>query len=134
MDLWKCQENHNRAFQRQRQALTKLKDWLNSWGAMDETHRATLRQNWVYLIENLIPDELADHLLAESIITNDMYEEIRVRPTKKEKITHLLFIIQRRGPHAFEKLLAALRNTEQEFIADQLLRSLNGHQAQPMQL
>ena len=100
---------------------------------MDETHRSILRQNWVYLVDNLIPDELADHLLADSIITNDMYEEIRVKPTKKEKITQLLFIIQRRGPHAFEKLLAGLRNTEQEFIADQLLHTLNGHQVQPMQ-
>ena len=101
---------------------------------MEEIHRRILRQNWVYLIDNLIPDELADHLLQESIITNDMYEEIRVRATKKEKITHLLFIIQRRGPQAFEKLLAALRNTEQEFIADQLLQTLNRHQPQPMQL
>lgn len=91
---------------------------------MDEIHRHTLRTNWVYLMENLIPDELADHLLQESIITSDMYEEIRVKATKKEKITHLLFIIQRRGPRAFEKLLSALRNTEQDFIADQLLQTV----------
>ena len=85
-------------------------------------------------MENLIPDELADHLLQESVLTQDMYDEIRSKATKKEKVTHLLFIIQRRGPQAFGKLLLGLRNTEQAFIADQLTLSLNGYQAQPMQL
>lgn len=101
---------------------------------MEAIHRSTLRQNWVYLIENLVPGELADHLLAESILTNDMYEKIKVKATKKEKITHLLFIIQRRGPKAFEKFLTALRKTDQEFIADQLLQTLKSYQRQPMQL
>ena len=101
---------------------------------MNEEHRKILRENWVFLMENLTPDQLLDHLLQGSIISQDMYDEIRSKATRKEQTTHLLFIIQRRGPHAFNNLLIGLRNTEQAFIADQLTQTLNGYHAQPMQL
>lgn len=96
---------------------------------MDDLHRKTIRENWVFLSENLETAELLDHMLKEFVFTQDMYEEVKVERTKKEKISQFLFILQRRGPQAFDKFLDALVATNQAFISDQLTRTHNQLQA-----
>lgn len=92
---------------------------------MNNLHRETIRLNWVFLSENLETAELLDHMLGEFVITHDMYEEVKAERTKKEKISHFLFILQRRGPQAFDKFLDALVATNQAFISEQLTQTHN---------
>ena len=100
---------------------------------MEERHRDVLRRNWVYLGENVIVDEICDHLLQNHTFTHDMYDEIMVEKLRKDKISKFLFILVRRGPDAFPRFLQALRDTEQAFIADHLERVLQEeHQAMQM--
>lgn len=101
---------------------------------MDNVHRETLRLNWVYLTENLSMNELLDHMLGQLVITDDMYEEIKVQSTKKEQITHFLLILPRRGPNAFDKFLEALRATSQGFIVDKLIQTCNQELARNQQI
>lgn len=91
---------------------------------MEDIHRNALRRNWVYLSENLHTTELLDHMLAESVLTQDMYEEIKAQTTRKDKVTQFLFTLQRRGPQAFDKFIAGLHATQQEFIADKLIQTV----------
>lgn len=105
---------------------------------MDETHLEALRRNWINLIENLIPNEVLDHMLEKNVLTHDMYEEIRAKPTRKDQITEFLFVLQRRGPEAFAKFISALEATHQDFIAQQLTACVNDiinnqNNVQPMQ-
>lgn len=90
---------------------------------MNDVHRETLRKNWVYLLENLVTDELLDYLLGKEVITPDMYEEINVQLTRQDKVTHFLSILQRRGPRAFDNFLDALVATNQGFISDRLMQT-----------
>lgn len=90
---------------------------------MNDVHRETLRKNWVYLLENLVTDELLDYLLGNEVITPDMYEEINVQLTRQDKVTHFLSILQRRGPQAFNNFLDALVATNQGFISDKLIKT-----------
>lgn len=98
-------------------------------GQMEAIHRETLRISWVFLMENMQPAELLDHLYQEGTITLDMYEQIRCERTTMDMNTELLFVLQRRGPHAFRQFLSTLEATGQAFIADhlrQICTSLGG--------
>ncbi|KAL4226571.1 hypothetical protein ACF0H5_014556 [Mactra antiquata] len=108
---------------------------------MENTHRESLRKNWIFLIDNIEVDELLDHLYGESVFTQDMCEQIKAQTTRKDQVTHLLFTLQRRGPLAFSKFLAGLEATSQKFIADKLTQTVselepnrNLQHSQPMQL
>ena len=52
-------------------------------------------------------------------------QEVSVKQTKKDKATQFLFTLIRRGPKAFDLFIESLRETSQDFIADQLIRTLN---------
>jgi hypothetical protein len=78
-------------------------------------------------------NELLDHMLSQSIITDDMYDQISVQSTKKEQITEFLLILPRRGPQAFDKFLEALNETSQDFIAERLIQTYNQELARSQQ-
>ncbi|KAL3852244.1 hypothetical protein ACJMK2_015912 [Sinanodonta woodiana] len=91
---------------------------------MENIHRAALRQNWIYLMDNLIIQELLDRLYEKGLLTDDMKEEIQVEKTKRDMISKFLSILQRRGPYAFDYFIDALQETSQEFIAEKLKESV----------
>lgn len=92
---------------------------------MEKRHQEALRKNWVYLMDNLILDDLLDLMQEREIFTANMAEEVSVKQTRKDKATHFLFTLIRRGPKAFDMFIEALRETDQSFIADQVLTSLH---------
>ncbi|XP_078697691.1 caspase-2-like [Branchiostoma floridae x Branchiostoma belcheri] len=97
---------------------------------MEKRDRETLRKNRVFLLDNIDSlDRLIDELLAAPdmpIVTESMMDSILSNPTKERKIGALLDLLPRRGPTAFTAFCAALRKTEQGFIADQLQCVMTG--------
>ncbi|KAL3852242.1 hypothetical protein ACJMK2_015910 [Sinanodonta woodiana] len=91
---------------------------------MEESHKKAIRQNWSFLIQNIEIISLTDCLREDSTLTDDMCEQIEVERTSRDKISKFLNIIQRRGPQAFGRLIAGLERTDQNFIAQKLLQSL----------
>ena len=87
---------------------------------MNEVHRNTIRLCWVYLMKNMVYQELLDYFISVDIFTSDMCEQVEVERTTNDKNNQLLFILQRRGPTAFQIFLDGLRSTNQEFIAEHL--------------
>ncbi|KAI8500205.1 luteolysis [Branchiostoma belcheri] len=91
---------------------------------MEKRDREILRKNRVFLLDNIDSlDRLMDELLAAPdmpIVTENMMDSIQSNPTKERRIGALLNLLPRRGPTAFTAFCAALRKTEQGFIADQL--------------
>lgn len=97
---------------------------------MDDSHKKLLQRNWTYLLETIILKDLLDYMFEKDIITVAMMEEVNARRTPREKISHFLLTLQRRGPLAFDVFIAGLRETSQGFIADRLLSSLQGQMEQ----
>ncbi|XP_062576248.1 death domain-containing protein CRADD-like [Saccostrea cucullata] len=87
---------------------------------MEHRHREAIRKNWTFLLENLIVDELMDFLISHSILTENMKEEVEIQRTRREKATQLLFIVQKRGPQAFQTLVDGLKECQMGFIAERL--------------
>lgn len=82
--------------------------------AMSDHHRAVLRRNRVFLLKNvMINDLLFDHLQEDNIITEDMREYIFNNTTTRRRIGELLDIIPKRGPKAYECFIKALVASDQ---------------------
>ncbi|CAH1239904.1 CASP2 [Branchiostoma lanceolatum] len=90
---------------------------------MEKRNREILRRNRIFLLDNI---ESLDRLLAEllaadiAIVNDSMVDSIQSNPTKERRISALLDLLPRRGPTAFSSFCAALRRTDQGFVADQL--------------
>ena len=84
-----------------------------------------LQENWAYLVENITvtPGDILDHLLAEDVISQAMYEEIGSKGTNRLKVVTLLNMIMKR-PDSFPIFCEALRDSYQEFVAAKLEHSL----------
>lgn len=54
-----------------------------------------------------------------------------VQSVSKDKVAKLLEILQRKGPKAFQAFLDALRQAEQEHIADQLQQAFQPQGMEP---
>lgn len=92
---------------------------------MEAIHKEVLVSNWMFLLDNLELDELLDEMLAEHVITSDMYEQINIHHTRRERVTEFLSILMRRGPDAFTKFQAGLNKTSQSFICEKISETLN---------
>lgn len=97
---------------------------------MEENHKETIRRNYTFLIGNMMPESVMDFLLQENVITPYMKEDIEVCRTRRDKIVKMIDILIRRGPSAFNVFIDALRNTDQEFVAQKLLSNLQNDQNQ----
>ncbi|XP_078697102.1 uncharacterized protein LOC144925075 [Branchiostoma floridae x Branchiostoma belcheri] len=90
---------------------------------MEKQDKEILRKNRVFLLDNIVSlDRLLSELLAADMpIVNDiMMDSIQSNRTRERKIGALLDLLPRRGPTAFSTFCAALRRTDQGFIADRL--------------
>ncbi|MBN3325089.1 CLCN1 protein, partial [Atractosteus spatula] len=84
-------------------------------------HREALRRCSVALCKDLVIDELVQHLLSDSILTESMAESIMADKTSFQRNRALLSLLPKRGPQAFESFCTALRETEQQHL-ESLLR------------
>ncbi|XP_075071845.1 caspase-2 isoform X2 [Mixophyes fleayi] len=89
-------------------------------GGMQKRHKDALIKMRVTLIEEMVPDELVEHLVSKKILTPYMQAEIQSKKMSYRQNSSLLDILPRRGPHAFSIFCTALRDTGQEHLAAQL--------------
>ena len=89
---------------------------------MDFIHEECLRTKHVYLLKNLEPDEVLDHLYGDGILTIDGMERLKKEKIRRDQAGALLTKLPCRGPNAFPSFMKALRKTNQDFIADELSR------------
>jgi hypothetical protein len=85
-------------------------------------HTKVIRQNYIYLIENLdaINLGLVDQLFADKIIDQTDKEDLESRAISTRRIEKLLSIVSRKSAERFEQFLGALDKTGQQHISAQL--------------
>ncbi|XP_018409334.1 PREDICTED: caspase-2 [Nanorana parkeri] len=89
-------------------------------GGMKENHKVALTKLRVPLAQELEPDELLEHLLADGVLTPIMKEKVESNNRRFKQNTVLLDLLPSRGPHAFSVFCAALQKTGQKHLAQQL--------------
>ena len=96
---------------------------------MNEAQKTAIQCNWVYLLKNVDLDGyLLDHLFEQKTISKDQKDRVMAEKTAKDKVAELLNILQRRSPNAFNEFLSALRNANQQHIAQQLEQAFQPQQ------
>lgn len=61
---------------------------------MEQHHRDILRNNWVYLMDNVTLDYLLPVLFQKRILSEDLIEQIKAETTPKQKNYSFLTILQ----------------------------------------
>lgn len=60
---------------------------------MDEVHEKVLRKNRVFLVKEIILDELWDHLEAQEIFNNQMLETIKVADSHRLTVLNITLAV-----------------------------------------
>uniref|UniRef100_A0A8C5R7U2 Caspase-2 n=1 Tax=Leptobrachium leishanense TaxID=445787 RepID=A0A8C5R7U2_9ANUR len=89
-------------------------------GGMEDSHRKTLVKHRLFLLNEMLPDEVLEHLRSENILTQLMYDKIKAKRVTFDQNSTLLDLLPKRGPKAFSLFCRALRATEQEHLAERL--------------
>ncbi|KAM4031415.1 caspase-2 [Anomaloglossus baeobatrachus] len=89
-------------------------------GGMQDHHKNALIRLRVKLIQEMVPDELIEHLIEKKVLTPYMQEKIQSKGVSFRQNSALLDLLPKRGPNAFSIFCAALRDTDQEHLAEQL--------------
>ncbi|CAN2391527.1 Belongs to the peptidase C14A family, partial [Pristimantis euphronides] len=89
-------------------------------GGMQDQHKDALLKLRVKLIQDMVPDELIEHLVAKRVLTPYMQEKIQCKGVSFRQNSALLDLLPKRGPDAFSIFCAALRDTDQQHLAEQL--------------
>ncbi|XP_056385385.1 caspase-2 isoform X2 [Hyla sarda] len=89
-------------------------------GGMQDQHKNVLIGLRVKLIQEMEPDEIIEHLVAKKVLTPYMQEKIQSKGMSFRQNSALLDLLPKRGPHAFSIFCTALRDTNQEHLAEQL--------------
>ncbi|ELU04723.1 hypothetical protein CAPTEDRAFT_49795, partial [Capitella teleta] len=76
--------------------------------SMENSHRQLLNDHLVVLATDLDPSDIYAHLIEGKVLTADDVELVNAQVTRREKVLKLMFMLPRRGPHAFEIFAAAL--------------------------
>ncbi|XP_075698983.1 caspase-2 [Rhinoderma darwinii] len=93
-------------------------------GGMQDRHKGALINLKVELIQEMVPDEIIEHLEARKILTPYMKENIQSKGISFRQNVALLDLLPKRGPKAFSIFCTALRDTNQEHLAEQLEQQL----------
>ena len=96
---------------------------------MEQRHRDILRNNWVFLMENLTLDYLLPILFQNRILSEDLIEQIKSENTSKLKNYAFLTILQRRGSKAFDACVQALVESDQNHVAERLMQQSSSSMA-----
>ena len=93
----------------------------NHNAGMKKEHQEALLRNHVFLLEEIEPGDVMNHLLQGAIIDMDMADHIESEKTRKARVAAILKILPRRGPRAFDCFVKALKDSHQEHVAMPLL-------------
>ncbi|XP_060558156.1 cingulin-like protein 1 [Ruditapes philippinarum] len=88
---------------------------------MDETAKTVLENNKAHIKINMrIDEEILDALEATRTLNHEEIEDIQAERTDTRKISMLLRILPRKGPHAFQSFVNAII-TDYPFLAEELI-------------
>lgn len=93
-------------------------------GGMQDHHKDALIKLRVKLIQEMELDELIEHLVQKKVLTSYMQEKIQSKGVSFRQNSALLDLLPKRGPKAFSIFCTALRDTDQEHLAEQLEKEM----------
>jgi hypothetical protein len=86
---------------------------------MLRSERNALRSNFVLLVKEIPCQEILAYLYQDGILSEQVVSEILEEPTSKRNYA-LLFILQRRGPRAFQSFIQALKQCKRQDLVNAL--------------
>ncbi|OCT69762.1 caspase-2 [Xenopus laevis] len=89
-------------------------------GGMQQHHKIALQRLRVTLAEEIIIEELLDHLVSSGVLTPIMHSNIMAHRSDYRQNVTLLTQLPKRGPNAFSDFCNALHATGQKHLAEQL--------------
>ena len=92
---------------------------MAQFGMLKE-HKAVLRENRVFLLDNLNPEPVMQRLYQQNMISQITMESIKAFPTRYEKNVALMDYLPKRGPTAFQLFCRALSASHQNHIRRQI--------------
>ncbi|XP_041355979.1 uncharacterized protein LOC121373401 [Gigantopelta aegis] len=87
---------------------------------MSTRHKQMLQQNRDILVENMIPDDIFNDLIASKILTTADVGRIKEKNTRESMNEELLNNIVRRSDRAFHVFVRSLRKTLQDYLANRI--------------
>ena len=92
---------------------------MAQFGMLKE-QKAVLRENRVFLLDNLNPEPVMQRLYQQNMISQITMESIKAFPTRYEKNVALMDYLPKRGPTAFQLFCRALSASHQNHIRRQI--------------
>ena len=92
---------------------------MAQFGMLKE-HKDVLRENRVFLLDNLNPEPVMQRLYQQNMISNITMESIKAFSTRFEKNVALMDYLPKRGPTAFQLFCRALSASHQNHIRRQI--------------
>ena len=92
---------------------------MAQFGMLKE-HKDVLRENRVFLLDNLNPEPVMQRLYQQNMISNITMESIKAFSTRYEKNVALMDYLPKRGPTAFQLFCRALSASHQNHIRRQI--------------
>lgn len=89
---------------------------------MTDVHKDTISTCYKSLVDNLVVDDVVNHLRSSIILTPRNAEDIQQSGGISKKAETLLNILLRKPDVAFDKLVEALNSTRQTHLANLLVR------------
>eukprot|EP00057_Strongylocentrotus_purpuratus_P013154 XP_011667628.1 PREDICTED: uncharacterized protein LOC105439844 [Strongylocentrotus purpuratus] len=80
--------------------------------SMTTRHRTILEKSAPDILNDLKADDVLPLLLRDRVITTDDADEVKTKPTRREKVAALLDILPRRGDKAYASFLDSLNDTQ----------------------
>ncbi|CAG2245014.1 unnamed protein product [Mytilus edulis] len=96
------------------------KDSKNLDKVMSKEHKSKLQSNRDTLVENMIPDDIFNDLIANKVLTTADVSRIKEKNTREAMNEELLNNLVRRSDRAFYEFVRSLHKTLQGYLADLL--------------
>ena len=93
---------------------------------MEESHRKVLQKLRLKISRTINPRRVTEVLFSRGILDENDRESILAQTTTEYKALHLLDLLSRSGPEAFEAFLDALYGCNHAFLANTLRSELTG--------
>lgn len=90
---------------------------------MENKHQNLIKANYSILVKKMMAIQVAEHLYASNIITDEMRQQIEAEKTSYDQNRKLISIILRRGSRAFMGLRVALMKANQANLSRLLMNN-----------
>ena len=93
---------------------------------MEESHRKVLQKLRLKISRNINPKQVTEVLFTRGILDENDRESVLAQTTIQDKALHLLDLLSRSGPEAFETFLDALYGCNRAFLVNTIRSELTG--------